>query len=304
MLTAYAAPVLAPALPALATAFALLLLGIVFWGMRVGYMHTFGAFLSELAKLLGRAPFGIGGKLRAGVNGVNDSVQASLATAQAWANKGAAMAWHSFTLAVEYTADTILDMNTATLQALLHIKEAFVPGAVAAGSKPLTRSLGGIRAQLRTLERELERRITRRAQAIEAELDRDFGLARAGIDAVRGSLSARIAHSVRVLEGEVADIRGYTRRTLARRLTRLERRLGAGVLTGAVVVALTRVFPYWQCSNVRRFNRALCRSPVGDWTALLAFLAFGLAALDPEYVAQLAEDATDELGGIIEAMAG
>ena len=73
----------------------------------------------------------------------------------------------------------------------------------------------------------------------------------------------------------------------------------ATVFFDAVAVLLGTM--WW---NVRRFNRALCRSPVSDWAFLLAFLAFGIAALDPVRVAHLAEDATDELGDIIATMAG
>lgn len=274
------APV-APELTALATAFALLLLGVVIWGMRSLYMQTFGALLQELAKLLRRIPFGVGGSIAKGVDAINDRVQAAMATAQSWANKGAALAWHQFTLIVAYTAETISDLAHATESALGGLITAVIPNAVGAGTKPLRGQLAVIRAQLKALGRDLEHRLTRRAQAIEAELDQRFGLAREGIDAVRGSLSARIAHAVRVLQGDIAALRGYAHRTLNRRLTRVEKALGATVLGGIAIAAMTRVFPYWQCTNVRRFNRLLCRSPFGALDDLLglALLAFGPLSL-------------------------
>lgn len=257
-MAAPAAP-LAPALPALGTAFALLILGLVIWAMRGVYMQTFGALLEELADVLSKAPL-VGSRLAKGVDAINDRVQAAMAQAQAWANQGAALAWHGFTTAVEYTADTIADLANATFHALTNIGTATIPNAVGAGTRPLRDLIAGIRTDLRTLARNLERRLERRATAIEADLDFRFGLARRGIDAVRGSLSARIARGIDVLRGEIAALRRYAHRTLSRRLTRLEKALAAGALGGVAIAAITRVFPYWQCSNVRRFNRGVCRA--------------------------------------------
>lgn len=270
------APVV-PELTALATAFALLLLGVVIWGMRSLYMQTFGALMQELAKLLRKIPFGVGGSIAKGVDALNDRVQAAMATAQAWANKGAALAWHQFTLIVSYTAETISDLAHATESALGGLVDSVIPNAVGTGTKPLRGLITGLRANLRAYTRELEQRLTRKVRSLEAELDRDFGLARHGIDAVRGSLSARIAHAVNVLQGDIAALRRYAHRTLNRRIGRLEKALGASVLGGVAIAALTRVFPYWQCTNVRSFNRFLCRSPFGALEDLLglALLAFG-----------------------------
>ena len=95
---------------------------------------------------------------------------------------------------------------------------------------------------------------------------------------------------------------GYTRRNLRIRIGRLEQALAAGVVGAVAVAAITRLAPYWQCTNVRRFNRFLCRSPVGGLDALLGIIA-GTAllalALDPRVLAKAAETVTGGLEGII-----
>lgn len=266
-----AAPVVI-SLEALSTAFELLLVGIVIWGMRKVYSQTLGALLEALARGLHAVPL-VGGKLSGAINDIDDNVQAALAQGQSWANQGAALAWNELTLVVNYTAETIADLAESTYGALHNLTHATIPGAVHGATRVVRGDIGQLGRKLDALERTLERDLHRRARAIEAELDRDFGIARHGIDAIRTGSLARINHALDLYRGTLTDLNRYVHRGINLRLTRLEKYLGAGVIGGAAVVALTRVFPYWQCTNVRRFNRSLCRSPIGGFEDFLA-LAF------------------------------
>jgi len=75
-----------------------------------------------------------------------------------------------------------------------------------------------------------------------------------------------------------------------------------GAVGGIALATLTRVFPWWRCSNVRAFNRQLCRSPLGSLDWLFALAGLAVVALDPEEIAHLGQDLADELGGIFDRM--
>jgi hypothetical protein len=262
----YAGP-FAPSLAPLTTAFGLLLLCIVLWGLREGYMHTLGALLYEIADVLRRAPL-VGGRLAGALDGINDRVQAALAHAQAAAQRGAALAWNAFTEVIEYAAETILDMNAATLSALIAVRDVAIPRAVGGEVKPLRRELADFRTGLRRVVDQELARFRHGIDRLRRDLAAEHRAAFQGIDALGSSLAARLRSLEGRLNARIEAAVGALRRPFSLRLSRLERLLAAGVLGGIAVAALTRVFPFWQCTNVRRFNRGLCRTPTG-WLDLL-----------------------------------
>jgi len=72
-----------------------------------------------------------------------------------------------------------------------------------------------------------------------------------------------------VVAGAIAAGERTTRGWVNRHYGALLRLVGVGAFAGAVASVLTRIFPYWRCTNVRKVARSICRFPTGLLDALL-----------------------------------
>jgi hypothetical protein len=264
----------APAIPVLEITGALLLLAfawVVLWGMKYGYDYSFGALLRKLADVLDvkvwKISIGGGFAFRA----VDDFVQARIADGIDEVELAMAKTFHGLELLVRMIGDTAVGFAGDVQSALDGLVHGEIPKAVAGATRPLAVDLGKIRTWLRAETARLESTLTRKAHALELELDRDFGRAWRGIDAINSKTLPRLYHEIL---GDIAAVRGYTLRhlrLLRARVRALELELATGALAAIAITALTRVWPYWKCTNVRRAMRGICRAPTG-----LIDLLFGL----------------------------
>lgn len=275
---------------------------LVLFGLKQGYQYTLGALIRKLAGAVGGIRF-IGGKLEDIflrldhyiLGRIGDGLDASEAGLTKW--------WHGMEWLARETYDTFASFGRDVHYTIRTIVDGTIPAAVGAGTHGLRGSIGAVRRALQREAAQLSHALAVRAHAIEVELARDFGRAWRGIDHLRGVTIPHVWKGVFGAAAGVTTLDDYVRGKLTRRVTNLEKRLAAGTLGAVAIAALTRVYPWWKCTNVRRFNRNLCRSPIGSLDWLFALTAGALVALDVERIAHEGQDVANALAEIWNAMA-
>lgn len=241
-------------------------------GLKAGWDNTLGAVINGIAGKLHLSFLGhsvnVGGPLKA----LSDSVEHALG---AWilANEQAlGLWWHANKLVVEYLADTVSGFGhdvADTFHALVH---GTIPATVGAHVRPIAEGQAAIDRRARSAAQAEAHARARGIDATQRDLHAESLARQRGIDNIgakaRDYADAQVGH----VQDAIAAERRYAHRVLSPRIGAVEKWLGAGVIGGAAIAALTRVFPWWQCTNVRRFNRLLCRSPVGLPEEMLGFL--------------------------------
>jgi hypothetical protein len=297
-----AAPLEAPGIDLTLGLWALVSL-LVLMGLQAAWDYTLGALLNTLANVLDVSVWRIHLNVSGPLLSLNHSMQRRIGQAILRNEQALGLWWHANVQVVNYTGDALLDFSSAMHDFGVGLVHGTIPAIAADTVKPVAEHAGHAERAARARSRTEAKA---RAAGIEAGV-RDIGAERLARERGIDNIGARDraytdAHTGR-LEGQIAKERAYSHRILGKRLTLLEKLLGVGALGGIAVAALTRVFPYWQCSNVRRFMRGLCRSPLGalDWLFLLAALV--VTALKPREIAHLGSDVADTLGAIFHTMA-
>lgn len=272
-----AAAPLAPAGPAVGITGGLLLACfalVVLIGIQRGYDYTFGAFLRGLADRVDDI-WVVGGPLANALEALDTFVMRQIGHGITALEQAVAVLWDGLAYVIRETGDAIVAFGADVHDAIAGLVYGEIPQQIEARTGRLRRDVATTRSGL---DARLDAEARARSRGIDV-LNRDLTAeARArerGIDRVNERITTVVLPRVRAVEQGLADVVGFTRRNLARRLTRVEERLAVGALGAVAIAAVTRVFPYWQCSNVRRFNRALCRAPAGLLDDLLGLaLAF------------------------------
>lgn len=235
---------------------------------------TFGAVLESLANVLkfggirGHGGVDFGRPIRA----LNSAVRATLSDWIRLNEITLGKFWHANAKLYEYLGDSINYLSHQTLAGISTLTGGTLPRLVHDHTEPLTKTIGGVEKKTRAQGRTEARTRAHADRAAVAHTDNLFGKAQAGIDHIAKEKVPALTREVDSLEADVHSLQHSVGRVIPKRLSRLERLLGAGVIGGAAVYALTRVFPYWQCSNVKRFMRGICRADRGLLDALLGGL--------------------------------
>jgi len=293
---AYAAP-LAPEAGLTGALLLLVFVLIVLYGLHYGWQYTFGAFLRRLADMVDDIWI-VGGKLEDAFLATDHWVQAEIGKGISAVEQAVARTWAAMTWIVRETGDAIVAFGEDVHAAIAGLVDAEIPEQIKAGTAPIDTRLDRVNKRTREQARAEAQARSRGIDAVNRDLTAEARSRERGIDALNERITARVIPRVRALEQGLADVIGFTRRNLRIRVGRLEQALAAGVIGAAAVAALTRVFPYWQCTNVRRFNRSLCRSPIGGLDWLFGLAALTVIALDPEEIAELGQDLTRGLSAI------
>lgn len=303
MLAAAPAAPLAPEVPFAVVGIGVVAMFLVMLGLKTGYDNTLGALLRELADALRHVRF-IGGFLAGKVDAIDHRVESALASGLLATETVLGKWWQYQKQVAEWTYDSLVHFTSSTVGAFDSLVHGTIPQAATAVVAPVRGRVGALTRALRAETARLENQLVRKANAIYRTLEQDFGRAWRGIDHIQRVELGRLWHRVAGVEADVAGLEHAVGRVIPHRLTRLEKWLGAGVIGGAAVAALTRVFPYWQCSNVKRFNRNVCRSPLGSLDWLFGLLALVFTLLNPEEVAGWADDTAEFLTEAWWIMAG
>lgn len=300
----------APAVPAAAALgiwFVLIAASLLMWGLYYGYDATLGALLRELAETLDGIWF-IGGKIASALAGVDDRIGESIQAAASELDKTASKFWGALEWLVKVMADALVDFASDVHTAISNLTDATVPGKIADLRRELRHSIDGLSETSAAAARAEAIRRTRGIDALTRDLTAERIRSSQGIDALEAKVTAKVAESYGILSRELGDVWGYARRTLSRRLSRVEALVLSGAITAIAVRALDRRFPFWKCTNVRQANRALCRMPVGLLSALLATTVAALVLSDVCLIAnavrrgaELAEPAIRKLAVVVGA---
>lgn len=258
--------------------------------------YTFGALLHSIAQA---GKFGVW-KIKINLGGPADAVNNAMTRALGeWilANeKALGLWWHAVTKVVEEVADTIYDMNASTYNTLHSLVFGTIPRIAGDAVAPWREETAAVGRTVRVVRTTITRQVVRVARAQTAALERDFGIAFRGIDHLRTKAIPRLWHRVTGIGADVADLRHRVFDVIPHRLSRLEKALAAGALGAVAIAAMTRVFPYWQCSAVRRFNRLICRSPLNLLDDVLGLLLATTTAFGIIEFAKLLQDVAEPIG--------
>jgi hypothetical protein len=272
----------APAAPVVIGAGELVILfaWVVLFCLLYTYRYTLGALILKLADMVDDIWL-VGDDLADALEKLDHIIMQSISNGLAGLESAASSVWSAIAWTIRATGDAIVDVAAAGLQVQAALVGAIIPEAIEARTGPLTIAVSRSNAAA-------NRRAIAEAHARAAGIDRlnrDLTaeeLARQrGIDAISSRLDRLVIPRVNGLSRGLDALREWTHGALQHRIGRLEKALAAGAIGAVAIAAITRVFPYWQCTNVRRFNRLLCRSPIGalDDLFALAFLAIGPLSL-------------------------
>lgn len=307
-----AAPVVvAPAVSIAAITGALLLLCavlLVLYGLLYGYDYTLGALLSMLADVLDFKVWRVRINLAGQVEALNDTIRDAIGKGIDTVEKEVGRTFEALEWVIREAGDAIVAFGEDMHDAIAGIVYGEIPRAVGAATQPIAVGLGDFRRSIRRLVDQELARFARGIDGLTRDLTAEALARQRGIDWLGDRLGSVVMPRIRGLEQKVADVYGYTRGILRARVGRLEKLLAAGALGAVAIAAMTRVFPYWQCTNVRRANRMLCRLPVGllDDIAGLGFAALVLTDVCKigaavRQVANLAQQPLLELVAVVDA---
>lgn len=243
--------------------------------LRTFWLQTIGRLLDALASVLnihvGPVHFGLGKY----VDALNTTVERELGGFVHAMERPFALWLHANVQAWKWTVDGLGWFAAGVHQAFDNVVHGTLPRVIHDTTHTVTVKVGSVSVALRAQVAALERELNAKAKGLERTLELEFGKAWRGIDHIRGQAIPRLWHSVAGLEADVAGLEHSVGRVIPHRLTRLEKLLGAGVLGGIAIAALARVFPYFQCSNVKRAMRGICRA---DRALLDLLLGVGVEA--------------------------
>lgn len=229
------------------------------------------------------------------IHAVDTALGVAIQASQAVATRTFHDAWKITT----WTAREIALLAEDTAAAVQAIVTSHVPLTIAASLGPLTLAIEALREAYNHLNRHTIPDAIRQAEA------RAAATTRATIGRLEGAVAHAAAGAVAIpgtVGWTVPDVLGWARGKLAgvnARLTRLEKLVGLGALTGVLLNVIAREIPWVRCRNMRTLGKAACDTPVQQWEGLLADLLGGAilfsgAVTLPE-LAKAIQDVTAEL---------
>lgn len=271
-------------------------------GLKNGYEYSLGAFLRKLADMVDDI-WVVGGPLGRAFDRADELILEGIGSGLHALESVISKWWAGMEWLARQTYNTMAEFADDTYETFKSVVSGVIPDSIETGTLPQKLSIGKLRRWMKAEAERLMVQIVRRAHGLELALERDFGKAWRGIDNIRGVSIPRLWRWARGAEATLRDLSKRVGTAIPRRLTRLEQLVLGTALTAAGIAALTRVFPYWQCTNVKRWNRMLCRAPIGALDDLLglALLTVGsLSIVDfAKAMAPVTEFVTDEVHGWI-----
>lgn len=264
----------------LSAAYLMLLFAVVVLiGLMRSYDATFGALLRKLADET-RGIRWVGGSIANAVERIDAYVMRQLGAAIASTERAASETWNALTWIVRELADTVAELAADTLTAIEGVVLGEIPTQIGNVVRPVDQGLARLRRWVRT---EIVRQVHAlglRTKAVALDMENAFGKAWQGIDAIRGVSIPRLWRAFAAEAAALLALKRYVYDRLSRRLSRVEGLVLGGALTVAALQVLTRSIPWWRCTNVRRWNRFVCRMPLGFVDDLLGLAGAALLLSD------------------------
>jgi hypothetical protein len=174
--------------------------------------------------------------------------------------------------------------------ALAYLRHHTIPHLIHAAVAPVARLAHSAYAEALAAERfakALEKRFLRGIDRLRKSLEAWTLTRLHGIDRLIGRLASR----VRAAEHAITVTIPHELGAIRLRLTRLEKLLGIGALTAAIIRVLARRFPWLFCRNVNALGRAICGMNPDALNSLIGLLIGVFVFSDLRRSARLAEDA-------------
>lgn len=280
-----------------------LLAALLLLGFLKAYEATLGAMLQALAEKI-RGVRWVGGKIAGALDSIDDTVKDSIATAALSFEKDAARLFHGAAVLWQSTVDSLRDLADATATAISGLVSGEIPQQITERTRTIHTEIARAKTYVVNRDRVIAQQASHGIDRLQRELGAEALARQRGIDALETNLENR-------LDGAIDAARAATRgarQWAAQRTGALQAEIGtvlgivgAGALTAAAVRALDTRFPWYKCSNVKRFNKRLCGSPIGALDDLLdlALLTVGSLSIvefaellqgEVEYVADAVND--------------
>ena len=239
------------------------------YGLKYGYDYSLGALVRKLADMTDDIWI-VGGALSNALRSMDYYVAARIGDGLEELERAAARLWDGLNALTMFMADTLADFSADVFQSISGLVDGEIPQQVGGALAPVRDSLSGLRKKVRQIiEAELGR-LANGIDGVRKDLLREALARERGIDFVGDQVIAYTDAAVDRVNGLIAAERAWARRILRGELRTWEEITSYAAIGGIALATLTRVFPYWRCTNVRGFNRALCRLPVGMLDDLLA----------------------------------
>jgi hypothetical protein len=282
------------ALPALALTLGVVVLWFVLDGMHQGSNTWLRTLLEEYTKPRGSfVKRAVTAPLRAvarGVLRVEQVVRAAIASALLASGAAVASWLHGLGVLALGIAHEIEELGKGIEAGIVGLTTVWIPRYVRRALAPVERlARSGYRLGLRT-RAELRADARRLGRGIDRLRERYDHLAKVRVkgieEGIRTNIRPRLkaqeratartrTRDIPALDARVTELDRLLRGGVSLRLSRLEKLLGIGALTGAVVRVLAKRFPWLFCRNVGKLGRAVCGLNANTLNALTAIL-FGV----------------------------
>lgn len=301
-------------LPALAIPLTLILVWVVLYGMHHGSNTWLRTLLEEYTKPRGnfvkRAVTSPVRLIARGVLRVEQVVRAAIAAALL-ATELAVVGWlHALADLAIGVGREIRDLGEGFEAGIERLVEVWIPRYVQRALAPVERLARlGLRVGHRAdaYAHAQVRRLLNGIDRLGRDTARDLARARRGIEhGIATRVLPRIRGLERTLDGVVSGalprLRARERALerdvygrLTRRLSRLEKLLGAGVIGAVVIRTLAKVAPWLFCRNVGRLGKTVCRLDADTLSAIEAALLGAFAVADFATLVRFMQDAEEEV---------
>lgn len=271
-------------------------------GLSKGYDYSLGALLRTLASVLDFRVWKFSVKLGGAFDALDHRIRDSIAAGIQGLEYTIGRLFHGVEYLVRLQWDALAGFAGDVEAAIRGIVLGEIPQQITANTRGIGKRISAAEQYAAARLNGLGAKVYHGIDALRRDLTHEALLSRRGIDALAREITQVVIPGVRALDREIADVWGYTRRNLARRLTHVEQLVLGGAIVGTALAVLTRYFPYWQCTNVRGFNRVLCRAPVGAPQELFALLLAAGAIGNLRQLVRLAQGVADETTGGIGAL--
>ena len=279
---------------------------LVLYGLLKAYQFSLGALIQTLSEHV-RGIKWVGGRIADALDSMDDAVVDAIGKGILATEQASARFFHGVMWIWDATIDSIADLAAATTEAITGLTDGEIPRQVREQTRPLTTTVGQQGTWARARDKALAKQMATGIDRLHKDLLAEQLAREKGIDAIGAKVTARVDGIADRLAGEIAGVRSWAGehfRGIDARLSGVNRFVGTAAATGAVLLALDRVFPWYKCRNVRRFNAGLCRGNPDALLGLLALGALGAGLADPRAIARAGQETTEALEALFRELAG
>lgn len=246
------------------------------FGLIYLFDYTIGLLMDAMAGLVKGVPF-VGGIAKSGIESAKHNIRSRMVGAADSMERTGGRFFHGAGQLADYVGQTLVDFASSTHAAIASLVESVIPANVTGATRPIAIRLGAVRTYVDHLFRENLRRLTQGIDRLNTRITNVEHRLQGGIDNVETKAENAVTDAAGIATGQIAAQRKLAHDILNGKIASWEQITSYAAIGAIALATLTRVFPYWQCTNVRAFNRLLCRSPIGLLEDLfgLALLALG-----------------------------